>query len=945
MNRLSLLLACALSAVLNQSTAPPAPWKDLFDGKTTAGWRGYKQTTMPEGWKAVDGALTRVDKGGDIVSIGEFENFELTFDWKIGKGANSGVFYRVVEYADDTSMWNAAPEYQLIDDTGYPGTLKPTQKTAANYDLQPPGRDATKPAGEWNTSRILVNGSHVEHWLNGVQIVSYELWSDEWTRLVAQSKFKDHPNYARARKGRIGIQDHGDEAAFRNIRIRELPPAPQAPAAVQPASPIPPTHLKTRWAADVTPDRVLPEYPRPQLARKQWTNLNGPWGYAITAADAARPAAFDGRVLVPFPIESQLSGAGVWVSPDQRLWYRRTFAAPALAAGQRLLLNFGAVDWEAVVFVNGTSVGQHRGGYDPFTFDITDQLRRGSAEQEIVVAVRDPTDDGQQPRGKQVRRPRSIFYTEVTGIWQTVWLETVPEWHVSGLRIDPDLDRGLVNVSVGTDGRQGTGRVTITVLDGAREVGSADGPTAAIRIPAVHKWSPADPFLYKLRVRLASGDDVEGYFGMRSIAVRADASGARRLFLNGEPLFQFGLLDQGWWPDGLYTAPTDEALAFDIQKTRDLGFNMIRKHVKVEPARWYYHADRLGMLVWQDMPSGDNKGADAQANFARELQAVVDALRNHPSIVMWVPFNEGWGQHATEKTVAWLKAYDPTRLVNNTSGWTDMKVGDVVDLHAYPGPAMPPPEPARADVLGEFGGLGLPTDAHTWLDRGNWGYRSFTSLADLNAAYRDLIAQLRLHVGDGLSSAIYTQTTDVEIEVNGVMTYDRGVIKLSPESVAANRRLYETPPRVSHVAPASDRTSQTWRYTTTAPGAAWFDPPFDDAAWQSGPGGFGATDTRFARVGTEWKTADIWLRRTIDVPTGPLTSPHLRVFHDDDAEVYVNGTLAATLPGNNNGFAYVPLTGAARAALRPGKNTLAVHAHQTRGGQFIDVGVVDVAAK
>jgi hypothetical protein len=950
---LVLALAGALS-ILQQAPAPgagtasPKPqsvgeggWIDLFDGKTTAGWRGYKQADMPAGWKVAGGALIRADKAGDIVTVGEFENFELTIDWKIGKGANSGIFYRVVEYPDDTAMWNAAPEYQLIDDTGYPGTLKPTQKTAANYDLQPPGRDATRPAGEWNTTRILVNGSHVEHWLNGVQIVTYEFWTDEWTRLVAASKFKDHPHYGRARKGRIGIQDHGDEAAFRNIRIRELPAGPQAPAPAQPASPIPPTKLQTRWASQVTPDRVLPEYPRPQLARKTWTNLNGAWSYAITASDAPRPTSFPGRILVPFPVESQLSGAGAWVAPDQRLWYRRTFATPSLPAGGRLLLNFGAVDWEAEVLVNGTRVGEHRGGYDPFTFDITDHLRPG-AEQEIVVAVRDPTDEGQQPRGKQVRRPRSIWYTAVTGIWQTVWLEAVPRWHVSGIRIDPDLGRGTINVSVGTEGRQGQGRIAISVLDGTRVVATADGPTSAIPIPNPRRWSPSDPFLYGLRVRLESGDEIESYFGMRSIAVGADPSGVRRLFLNGEPLFQFGLLDQGWWPEGLYTAPTDEALAFDIQQTKELGFNVIRKHVKVEPARWYYHADRLGMLVWQDMPSANNKGADAEANFARELKTVVDALRNHPSIVMWVPFNEGWGQHATEKTVAWLKAYDPTRLVNNTSGWTDMGVGDVVDLHAYPGPAMPPLEPARAATLGEFGGLGLPTDGHTWLDRGNWGYRSFTSVEDLNAAYRDLIAQLRLHVGDGLSSAIYTQTTDVEIEVNGVMTYDRGVVKLSPESVAANRRLYDLPPRITHLVPASDRTPQSWRYTTAAPAANWFEAGFDDGAWQSGPSGFGAKDTRFARVGTEWRTPDIWLRRAVDVPAGTLTAPHLRVFHDDDAEVYLNGTQVATLPGANGGFAYVPLTGAARAALRPGKNVIAVHAHQNRGGQFIDVGLVDV---
>jgi hypothetical protein len=718
--------------------------------------------------------------------------------------------------------------------------------------------------------------------------------------------------------------------------------APQAQPAPQPASPIPATHLQTKWAADVKPDRVLPEYPRPQLARKQWINLNGPWSYAITDGGAAKPGAFPGQVLVPFPIESQLSGAGVWVAPNQRLWYRRTFKTPAVANGQRLLLNFGAVDWEADVSVNGTPVGIHRGGYDPFTFDITAAIKPGAAEQELVVAVRDATDEGQQPRGKQVRRPRSIFYTEVTGIWQTVWLETVPEWHVAGLRIDPDLDGGVVNVSVGSEGRPATARVTISVLDGTRVVATADGPTAAIRIPNVHKWSPSDPFLYGLRVRLSTGDEVDSYFGMRSIAIRADAAGARRLYLNGEPLFQFGLLDQGWWPDGLYTAPTDEALAFDIQKTRDLGFNMIRKHVKVEPARWYYHADRLGMLVWQDMPSGDNKGPEGQANYFRELKPMISALRNHPSIVMWVPFNEGWGQHDTDKYVAWLKAEDPTRLVNNASGWTDMNVGDVVDLHSYPGPGMPPLEEKRSAVLGEFGGLGLPVEGHTWVDKGNWGYRSYTSLDELNTAYRDLIAQLRIHQGDGLAAAIYTQTTDCEIEVNGVMTYDRAVAKLSPESVAANRTLYTPAPRVTHLVAASDRAAQTWRYTTTAPADTWVQPSFDAASWSEGAGGFGAKDTRFARVGTEWKTGDIWLRRTVDLASVPDTL-RLRVFHDDDAEVYVNGVLAAKLAGANSSFAYVPLSAEARAALKPGRVVIAVHAHQTRGGQFIDVGLADVA--
>ena len=715
----------------------------------------------------------------------------------------------------------------------------------------------------------------------------------------------------------------------------------------QPASPVPQTHLKTKWAADVNPEHPLPEYPRPQMERKQWINLNGPWSYAIAAADAPRPASFDKRIIVPYPIESQLSGAGEWVAPSQRLWYRRTFAAPALNGG-RLLLNFGAVDWATDVYVNGTKVGSHQGGYDPFTFDLTDALKRDAAEQELVVAVQDPTDEGQQPRGKQVRRPRSIFYTEVTGIWQTVWLETVPALHVSGLQIDPDLDAGIVRVVVRTAGTPArTAQLTVVALDNGREVSRAATSGAVgtmnpltLRLPNAHKWSPGDPFLYTLRVT-AGSDEVSSYFGMRSIAIRADASGARKLFLNGEPLFQFGPLDQGWWPDGLYTAPTDEALAFDIQKTRDLGFNVIRKHVKVEPARWYYHADRLGMLVWQDMPSGDNKGAEAEAEYFRELQAEIENLRNHPSIVMWVPFNEGWGQHDTEKVVEWIKSADPTRLVNNASGWTDMKVGDVADLHSYPGPGMPPIEPTRASVLGEFGGLGLPLEGHTWVDKGNWGYRSYTSLDEMNAAYRDLIAQLRMHQGDGLAAAIYTQTTDCEIEVNGVMTYDRAGVKLSPDSIAANKTVYTPPPRVTHVVPAADRSAQAWRYTTSTPGDTWFQPAFDASAWSEGQGGFGAKDTRFARVGTEWKSGDIWLRRTVELDAVP-SAPYLRVFHDDDAEIYLNGVLAAKLAGANSSYAYVPLSAEARAALKPGRVVIAVHGHQTRGGQFIDVGMAEV---
>jgi galactose mutarotase len=563
-------------------------------------------------------------------------------------------------------------------------------------------------------------------------------------------------------------------------------------AAASLAAQAPQTTLATRWARGVHAARVLPEYPRPQLMRPAWQNLNGSWDYAITDKDATQPASWDGKILVPFPVQSRLSGVARAVSESQRLWYRRRFHAPALARGGRLLLHFGAVDWDATVYVNGQKVGEHRGGYDPFTVDVTGALRRG--EQELVVGVWDPTDRGPQPRGKQVLSPGGIWYTAVTGIWQTVWLEPVPATYVSSLVITPDVGAGMVRVRVEAAGAAATPGVRVTVLDGQRTVvrgSGAAGDPIALAIPNAKLWSPRDPFLYGLRVTVDGGDAVSSYFGMRTIAVARDSAGTNRLMLNGRPLFELGTLDQGWWPDGLYTAPTDAALLNDLEALRRLGFNLIRKHVKVEPERWYSWCDRLGILVWQDVPSGNNDTPDGKADFAAELERVVDALRNHPSIVMWVPFNEGWGQHDTGRYVAWLKAHDPTRLVDDASGWTDQRVGDVMDMHDYPGPGMPALEPGRAAVLGEFGGLGLPIAGHLWNERSTWGYRTFTTTGALWSAYRRLMTELRPLVAGGLSAAVYTQTTDVETEVNGLMTYDRAVVKLPPEAAALHDTLYQ----------------------------------------------------------------------------------------------------------------------------------------------------------
>jgi hypothetical protein len=716
--------------------------------------------------------------------------------------------------------------------------------------------------------------------------------------------------------------------------------------------------LTTRWAKDVDPAKVHPEYPRPQLVRKDWLNLNGVWQLAFAKPDETAPVGKDlpERILVPFPVESALSGV---MKRADRLWYRRTFTVPKEWAGQRVLLHFGAVDWEATVHVNGQNLGTHRGGYDGFSFDITPALKT-TPEQELIVGVWDPSDAGTQPRGKQVRKPGGIWYTPTTGIWQTVWLEPVPEAHITGLKIVPDLDNNKVRVTVMAAGAAEKDRVTIMVMEGDKSVavrgGNRVGEVVEAEFADVKPWSPESPFLYGLRVQLRHKNDtefdtVQSYFGMRKVAVGKDDKGVPRLLLNGKFVFQVGPLDQGFWPDGLYTAPTDEALKYDIEITKKLGFNMTRKHVKVEPDRWYYWCDRLGLLVWQDMPSGDRGVADGKGEITRtpesakqydlELKRMLDGLHNHPSIIMWVVFNEGWGQFDTVRVTNWTKQHDPTRLVNCASGWNDMKVGDVHDIHVYPGPGAPQPESVRAGVLGEFGGLGLGVDGHTWAQK-TWGYRGTQDSADLTHKYERLLARAwRLKDERGLSAAVYTQITDVETEANGLLTYDRDVIKVDLERVAAvNRGDLSRVPPTQVVVPTSQEQGLVWRYTFDKPAGDWFAANFDDSGWKEGPGGFGTKGTPGAVVRTEWKTADVWLRREFTLPDGPLANLALNVHHDEDVEIYINGVLAARARGYTTEYEELPLSAAARAALRPGKNVFAVHCHQTTGGQYVDVGIV-----
>ncbi len=578
--------------------------------------------------------------------------------------------------------------------------------------------------------------------------------------------------------------------------------------------------LCTRWTGDVDPDLPLPEYPRPQLRRKRWTNLNGRWKLAIQPREAPAPASFDQEVLVPFPIGSLLSGISQPVGPDERIWLRRSFVAPALGEHERLRLHFGAVDWEAEVWCNGQQVGLHRGGFDPFHFDITDALADAD-EQELQVAIWDPTDAGTQPLGKQIREPFGIQYTAVSGIWQTVWLEPVPDLCIERVVAETKLDPDVVTVRVRTSRIETGSQVEIVVRAAAKPLARTmtsvvDGEASVeLPLPGLRRWSPEDPFLHDLEVHLVQGDtridQVQSYFGAREVGTGRDENGFWRLHLNGEPIFHLGPLDQGWWPDGLYTAPTDEALAFDIEATREMGFNTIRKHVKVEPARWYWHADRLGVLVWQDMPnlpfdlrwflSELGKGqrpeqvpfdftrpADVAATYRRELDAMLDALAPFACIVVWVPFNEAWGQHDTDTILAHVARRDPTRLVDGPSGWTDSGTGAIRDYHVYNAEKdLPPLEPDRPLVYGEFGGLKLHVEEHVVVEAG-WGYAEAETPDAFAEAYEALMEVIGGLVERGLAGAIYTQTTDVEGELNGLLTYDRAVFKIPPQRLASTHR-------------------------------------------------------------------------------------------------------------------------------------------------------------
>ena len=598
--------------------------------------------------------------------------------------------------------------------------------------------------------------------------------------------------------------------------------------AYQPAS----TPLMTKWGEKMTPETAWWEYPRPQMVRANWTNLNGEWDYAITSVTNTPgcPAAWDGKILVPFPLESALSGVGRKLEPDQFLWYRRTIDCRK-KPGKRILLHFGGVDFRTMVFIGHKEVTDvpHEGGQNPWSVDITDYVCDGT--NELVVCVWDPTDRFVNSRGKQSLNPKGCFYTRVSGIWQTVWMENVPEKHIRGYKVVADIDKGDVRFEVEVKGEGGQ-RIEISVFDAeGKKVADAtplSTSTSHLHLDSPHLWSPEDPYLYNFTAKYGE-DEIKGYFGMRKFEKRKDAKGVLRFFLNDKPYFIIGTLDQGWWPDGLLTPPSEEAMEFDIRTLKDCGFNMLRKHIKVEPMRYYALCDRLGILVIQDLASASGDGRsplrpDMVSRYwlqRQEQKEMMNLLQATPSVVMWNPYNEGWsqpGEFLTHAMLDFVRRYDPTRLVNGPSGWSDWEGGnvllkegrvstvhkkegeceaaDTVDLHIYRGPGMLAVNPRRISFLGEFGGLGHPVEGHLWKEaKGNWGYGGIEDTKTregLEKAYLGLMDKLGDLAKKGLGGSVYTQTTDVEIEINGLLTYDRKILKFNPEVLkAAHKRIFE----------------------------------------------------------------------------------------------------------------------------------------------------------
>lgn len=726
--------------------------------------------------------------------------------------------------------------------------------------------------------------------------------------------------------------------------------------------------IMTKWAKDVHIEKPHPEYPRPQMTRNEWMNLNGVWEFQRSADLNEKPPfgkKLTENILVPFPVESALSGI---MEQLDKFWYRRTFEIPSKWKGKKILIHFGAVDYEAEVFINGKEIGLHKGGYLPFSFDITDAVTNG--KNELIVRVYDPTDKGGQPRGKQDSIQKGIMYTPTSGIWQTVWLEPVSKTYIEDLKIVPDIDKKEVEVTVLSNTKNA--KVLVELKSGKFQ-GKTNSPIK-IKIPNPKLWSPQNPYLYDINVSILGNDGkptdkVNSYFGMRKISV-GEINGVKRLFVNNEPVFMNGPLDQGFWPDGIYTAPTDEALRFDIEETIKMGFNFTRKHIKVEPARWYYWCDKLGLMVWQDAPScnsyrGSHKGEptpeiDKKA-FETELTGMIDFLKNSPSVIMWVIFNEGQGQFDTERLVQVVKKQDPTRLINDASGGKWSFSGDILDTHSYPAPSYPKPkvedqEKAKGKVLvcGEFGGIGMKLPGHMWFEGKGSGYANVDTSEDLLFKYAELYNMIvKMREKNGLAAVVYTELTDIMTEINGLFTYDR-IAKVDASKIAKINTFRFKMPNFKEIVPTSEKEAQIWKYKYGPRKGAWNKENFDDSNWEEGPGAFGNAAGK--KGNTYWPVADgkikdnkgrtiteICIRRKFIMPKlsqDEISRLMLRVMHDENFDVFINGILACNVGRANSDYEYFPIKPEALKALRIGKeNLITVYCKDTGGGRFIDVGI------
>ena len=651
---------------------------------------------------------------------------------------------------------------------------------------------------------LIHHDDEAEVFINGELVKSFVRWTSEYIVVPLDKK-----GAASLKAGRnvLAVHCHQDAGGqFIDVHVIDADRVPKLPRPNRNMIPYQ-SPLITKWGAEVTEENVWTEHPRPQWSRGTWQNLNGQWDYAVTSiSEQKSPTEWAGRILVPFCLESKLGGANRLLDDNEALWYHRTFTAKS-NGGNRTLLNFEAVDYRCKVYINGQKVGEHVGGNNPFSLDVTSAIKTG--DNELVVRVEDET-EGWQLRGKQVLEPGGIWYTQVSGIWQTVWLEEVPQQHIEDLNITTDAANGTITVRPALSGQGRAKKLVVRVTEDGRPVAEASGDVSEVRVdvPNAKLWSPVSPFLYQLEILLLDVNDkmidkVSSYTGIRTVGKMRDARGHLRMTLNGKPILHLGPLDQGWWPDGLLTPPSDEAMLFDIEFLKAAGFNMIRKHIKVEPRRYYYHCDQLGMMVWQDQVSGGKNPpwtrmevnpvdaewpADAHQQFMLEFERMIESLDFHPSIVVWTPFNEAWGQHQTMEVGAWAVKRDPSRLINIASGGNFWPVGDVADHHEYPHPNFPFDENRYKDfiqVVGEYGGHGFPTKGHMWQETDAiWGYGGLPkSLEELKDRYRISCERLAELKTKGIAAGVYTQTTDVEIEVNGLMTYDRKVIKIPAEDL------------------------------------------------------------------------------------------------------------------------------------------------------------------